>query len=162
LGHRLRELLEAELPSRSPARTDSRYLAMRVRALLGTALGRETIPVPSERRVFAPPPPLPSERATGMHVYRRRRSPSRPHAAFPLLDAAPLIRSYPRRAHGEPPILCPAPSVERPIVRIGLRGRALVTRDSRAGSAWGLACSLQRSVKSACGTVLPGRGPRQC
>jgi hypothetical protein len=73
-------------------------------------LGRETIPVPSERRVS--------------------------------LCLSPLIRSYPRRAHGESPLLRPAPSVERPIVRIGLRGRALVSRDSRAG----LACSLQRLV----------------
>jgi hypothetical protein len=36
-GTKLRELLEAELPSGSPARTGSRYLAMPVRALLGTA-----------------------------------------------------------------------------------------------------------------------------
>jgi hypothetical protein len=100
-------------------------------------LGRETIPVPSERRVSAPPPPLPSERATGY-----ARLPPPPQPLSPSLCLSPLIRSYPRRAHGESPLLRPAPSVERPIVRIGLRGRALVSRDSRAG----LACSLQRLV----------------
>jgi hypothetical protein len=70
LGHRLRELLEAELPSRSPARTDSRYLAMRVRALLGTATERASdwharLPLPSQplspSRCLSPPRRRPSD-----------------------------------------------------------------------------------------------------
>jgi hypothetical protein len=81
--------------------------------------------------------------------------------SLPFPSSTPPLRSgpiHPRRAHGESP---PSPS-RAPIVRVGPRGRALVSRDSRAGLACSLRFSDRCAVKSACGTALPGRGPRRC